>query len=97
MTIIKIKQNNYSTAYRFTVDSKDDPTLKHLRSLIKENNKLAKSFPKTHPHLTLRLFARGERVKWATKNGHSRRAYDQYLPHKYGTSFDVYVYPKILN
>jgi len=88
---VSIKRNNRSLSYRFTVDTKKDATLHHLRELVKANNKLARKYNHL-PKQRVVLMARGERVKWALKYGHSRRSYDQYLPHQFATSFDVYVY-----
>jgi len=91
MAYLKNSEKRNTLAYRFTVDSKDDMGLIKLKDIIKEHNKLARKWGRV-PTQTLRLMARGTRVKWAKADGKNARRYDTYLPHKYATYFDVYVY-----
>ncbi len=86
-----IKEGRIETmAYRFTVNTKDDKRLIKLKELVKQNNKYARKY-KHIPIIRVSLMARGERKKWAVLEGHNPRYYDQSLPHKYATHFDVYV------
>lgn len=89
MAYIKTGKIN-TMAYRFTVNTKDDTQLIKLKELVKYNNKVARKWGH-YKVVRVSLMARGERKKWAVLEGHNPRYYDQNLPHKYATHFDVYV------
>ena len=92
-----------SSAYRGTITSKNDISLLHLKSDVHARNKNARKyitqyfnkFNKMPDFMNIervQLMARGPRAKHSEHDfGRTRRAYDQSLPHKYATHFDVYV------
>ena len=99
--MIEVKtKNRRSLNYRFTTDSKTDPTVLELKERVKAHNadlRRAKSrFNSVHIS-SLRfkrvvLKARGPRKTAAILDGYkSAKAYQSYLPHKHATHFDVYV------
>jgi len=96
-----------SLNYRFTVDSLDDPLLLSLIELNKKQNKVwrnncikSRTISKSvYPHKVVTM-SRGPRVAAVKRhlginklNDRIRRMFDQNLPRKYATSFDVYVQP----
>lgn len=79
--------------YRFSIDSKDDKQLAELRKMISDHNSrvrkyarlIGTEFKSYVPDLQrVRIQGRGPRR-------HDGRNYLHSLPHKYATSFDVYV------
>ena len=91
-----------SDAYRGTVLSKRDPSLRQLKADVQARNKHARKYikdyfakygkmPKFMGIERVQLMARGPRTKHAIHDYGMPRAYDQNLPHKYATHYDVYV------
>ena len=98
----KIKGDFRSADYRGTVTSKDDYDLKGLKINVHARNKNARAWIRNHYKRTgkfrddicierVQLMARGPRTKPAMKDFGVPRAYDQSLPHRYATHFDVYI------
>lgn len=96
-------QDEYrSEAYRGTVKSKDDWELNQIKKDVHARNKNTRKYitqyfnrfnkMPTFIHLErVQLMARGPRTVYALNDFGVRRAYDQSLPHRYATHFDVYV------
>lgn len=92
-----------SSAYRGTVTSKEDYSLNEIKRDVRARNKNARKYiteyfnrfgkmPKFMEIERVQLMARGPRADHAARDFRgARRAYDQSLPHKYATHFDVYV------
>ena len=91
-----------SVDYRGTVKSKHDPDLlaikenvrainKHRRAVIKQHFDRLCEMPRYCSLMRVQLMARGPRTIPALTEGYSPRSFDQSLPHKYATHFDVYV------
>ena len=87
--------------YIGTVTSKDDPMLLAIKADVKDRNKIARKWRRNHYKRTgkhydsvrierIQLMARGPRTKHSLKDFGCRRAYDQSLPHRYATHWDVY-------
>ena len=85
------KSNHKTMDYRFTVTDKNDPDLLALKQLVRQRNKRVGNEYYRIPRLKVSLRARGNRKQHAINDGLSSRAYDQQLPHKYASYFDVYV------
>lgn len=88
-------------SYMFSVMSKYDPNLLALKKDVKKHNAMTRASIKEYwnhsgemsNYYTLQrvqLMARGHRVTWAIADGYSARSYDQSLPHRHATYFDVY-------
>ena len=104
----RYKDDARTTNYIFTVKDKKDPDLLALKENIIRHNKgnrnyvreVAKKYGRdralqymNHSKLQrVSLMARGPRTVPALKDGFHRRSYDQSLPHKYATHFDVYIH-----
>ena len=97
----EIKMNHEkrgSLMYRFTVSHKKHPLVLDLKKKAAKHNAHARKFALKHNWelgnwnslMRVRLMPRGPRVKHALADGHNRRYYDQYLPHKHAEYFDVY-------
>lgn len=96
-----------SDSYRFTVETLNDPLYKSLVELTKNQNKIWRSncikLRRVSKYCQPRKVAampRGPRVdavirehgkEFVESNVYRRRMFDQNLPKKYATSFDVYV------
>ena len=86
-----------SSDYRFTVTSLDDPILAGTKKAISVNNayirKMRREYNKSDIGQIQRvhIMPRGPRKDNALKDYKYSRAYDSYLPKRYGTHFDVYV------
>ena len=78
-----IVKPNRTDAYVFTVTDRNDPHLKSYREGISISNALRGPFDRPQ---YVKLQARGPR--------RGVRRYNQSLPLKYGTAFDVYVYER---
>ena len=100
----KVKGEVRTGDYIGTVTSKDDPMLLAIKADMRDRNKIARkwrrnSYKRTGKHYDavrierIQLMARGPRTKHALDDYGSRRAYDQNLPHRYATHFDVYKRP----
>lgn len=83
--------NHKSINYRFTVTDQRDKDLLDLRAVVNERNKYARKFERVS-RLKIGLKARGKRAENAIRDGLRPRAYDQHLPWRYASYFDVYVY-----
>ena len=86
-----------TTDYKFTVDSLDDKSLAAVKLSIKEHNKHIRAIRRKYKKedmgqiLRVHIMPRGPRKDAAIKDYKYSRAYDSYLPIRYGTHFDVYV------
>jgi len=85
------KTNHKSMDYRFTVTDKNDSDLIALKRMVRQHNKRVGNPYYYVPRLRVSLRARGNRKVHAINDGLRARAYDQQLPHKYASHFDVYV------
>lgn len=83
-------------AYKFTITSKDDPQLLHLKKLISQHNKAIRRYVRNHKQLLdskllrVSLMARGKR-----RDKYGARLHpncDSNLQHKYASRFDVYIH-----
>ena len=106
MAYYKLCDNNEArtTGYRFTVYSKNDEQLLNLKENIKRHNIMARQCIRDvykhwggHPehgyHTKIervKLMGRGPRSVHSINDFGHARAYDQNLPHKYATHWDVY-------
>lgn len=99
------KRGNARTpGYRFTVYSKQDADLLALKENLRRHNILARDYIRSvykswgeHPKHgygmkieRVKLMGRGPRTKPAMQDYGFPRAYDQNLPHKHATHWDVY-------
>ena len=106
MIYMKCKTNDEfrTSDYVGTVTSKKDPSLLAMKSDMRARNKNARKwlrnyYEKHGKHTNavrierIQLMARGPRTKAALADGHWARSYDQSLPHRHATHFDVYRRP----
>ena len=104
MLYLSDKREGYhrTDAYRGTIKSKDDWELSQIKKDVHGRNQLSRKnirqyfnrYNKMPSHIHLervQLMARGPRTKHSLNDFGTRRSYDQSLPHKYATHFDVYV------
>ena len=100
----KIEGEVRTPDYIGTVTSKDDPTLLAIKADIRDRNKIARkwrrnAYKRTGKHYDsvrierIQLMARGPRTAPALKDGKYARSYDQSLPHRHATHWDVYKRP----
>ena len=100
----KNKDEVRTSDYIGTVTSKNDPTLLNIKADIRERNKIARkwrrnAYKRTGKHYDcvrierIQLMARGPRTSAALKDGKYARSYDQSLPHRHATHWDVYKRP----
>ena len=100
----KIKGEVRTPDYIGTVTSKDDPMLLAIKADIRDRNKIARkwrrnAYKRTGKHYNdvrierIQLMARGPRTEAALKDGKYARSYDQSLPHRHATHWDVYKRP----
>ena len=82
MAYLKNLKNRESLAYRFTIIDKTDKELVHLKQLVKQQNKVARKYPRYNKVMRVRLMARGG----------ARDTGTYCTPHVNATHFDVYVY-----
>jgi len=80
MAYLKNINKRSTLAYRFSVDTKDDKDLIHLKAQVKEHNKNAKKYLHITPK-RVALMARGKRTINAYQTHHKDAIY-----------FDVYVH-----
>ena len=95
-TWITTRNRDIHSGYRFSTSDKNNPHVIYLRKnaaywneVRRRNAKLKGTDPDV---ITVRLMPRGSRVGPSLKDYGNRRSYDSYLPMKYGTHYDVYVY-----
>lgn len=94
--------NRSSGAYKFSVYSKDDPDLLHLKQLVKDKNERLRTYARKHQEIPtwygelqcVKLMARGSR-RLNGKLLHSNA--DSSLRHQYAEYFDVYVHSSYEN
>lgn len=104
MKYISDKREGYArtSAYRGTVTSKNDSSLLAIKSDTHARNKNAREYIKRYFKIhgktpafinleRVQLMARGPRTKHSLNDFGTRRSYDQSLPHRYATHYDVYV------
>lgn len=95
------KDEYRSPDYIGTVTSKNDPSLLNMRKNMRASNANARKYIRSYYERTgempkfikierIQLMARGPRTKHSLNDFGTRRSYDQSLPHRYATHFDVY-------
>ena len=101
----KVNEEYRSSEYLGTVTSKNDKDLLAIKADTRARNKNAREwirrcfertgeFPRAVRIERIQLMARGPRSVPSAKDfGGRRRCYDQSLPHRYATHFDVYKRP----
>lgn len=100
----KFKDEFRTGDYIGTVTSKNDPSLLAIKADMRARNKNAREWLRRNYEYTgkmsnavrierIQLMARGPRTKPAREDGLWDRSYDQSLPHRHATHFDVYRRP----
>ena len=94
---VTVRNRDVHSGYKFSTSDKNHSFVKALKQNAKQYNDRRKEFSQHDNDINadpirVRLMARGPRVGPSLKDYGNRRSYDTYLPIKYGTHFDVYVY-----
>lgn len=93
MAYIRNMNKRSTLNYRFSIDSKDDEQLIELRNMIAKHNENVRTFARKIGSNYAKYVGDLQRVRIQGRGPrrHDGRYYLHSLPHKYATSFDVYV------
>ncbi len=102
---VTVRNRDVHSGYKFSTSDKNHSFVKALRQNAKQYNDRRKELAEKHnvsdgvrtyhsntDPIRVRLMPRGPRVGPSLKDFGTRRSYDTYLPMKYATHYDVYVY-----
>ena len=94
---VTVRNRDVHSGYKFSTSDKNHSFVKALRQNAKQYNDRRKELSQQHNDINadpirVRLMPRGPRVGPSLKDFGTRRSYDTYLPMRYATHYDVYVY-----
>jgi len=94
---VTVQNRDVHSGYKFSTSDKNHSFVKALRQNAKQYNDRRKELSQQNNDIDadpirVRLMPRGPRVGPSLKDFGTRRSYDTYLPMRYATHYDVYVY-----
>ena len=94
---VTVRNRDVHSGYKFSTSNKNHSFVKALKQNAKQYNDRRKEFSQQDNDINadpirVRLMPRGPRVGPSLKDFGTRRSYDTYLPMRYATHYDVYVY-----
>ena len=94
---VTVRNRDVHSGYKFSTSDKNHSFVKALKQNAKQYNDRRKELSQQNNDIDadpirVRLMPRGPRVGPSLKDFGTRRSYDTYLPMKYATHYDVYVY-----
>ena len=94
---VTVRNRDVHSGYKFSTSDKNHSFVKALKQNAKQYNDRRRELRKQNNDIDadpirVRLMPRGHRVGPSLKDFNRRRAYDTYLPMRYASHFDVYVY-----
>lgn len=94
---VTVQNRDVHSGYKFSTSNKNHSFVKALRQNAKQYNDRRKELSQYDNDINadpirVRLMPRGPRVGPSLKDFGTRRSYDTYLPMRYATHYDVYVY-----
>jgi hypothetical protein len=94
---VTVRNRDVHSGYKFSTSDKNHSFVKALKQNAKQYNDRRKELSQQYNDINadpirVRLMPRGPRVGPSLKDFGTRRSYDTYLPMKYATHYDVYVY-----
>ena len=94
---VTVRNRDVHSGYKFSTSDKNHSFVKALKQNAKQYNDRRKELSQQDNDIDadpirVRLMPRGPRVGPSLKDFGTRRSYDTYLPMRYATHYDVYVY-----
>lgn len=94
---VTVRNRDVHSGYKFSTSNKNHSFVKALKQNAKQYNDRRKELSQQDNDIDadpirVRLMPRGPRVGPSLKDFGTRRSYDTYLPMRYATHYDVYVY-----
>lgn len=94
---VTVRNRDVHSGYKFSTSNKNHSFVKALKQNAKQYNDRRRELRKQNNDIDadpirVRLMPRGPRVSPSLKDFGTRRSYDTYLPMRYATHYDVYVY-----
>ena len=94
---VTVRNRDVHSGYKFSTSDKNHSFVKALKQNAKQYNDRRRELQKQNNDIDadpirVRLMPRGPRVGPSLKDFGTRRSYDTYLPMRYATHYDVYVY-----
>ena len=94
---VTVRNRDVHSGYKFSTSNKNHSFVKALKQNAKQYNDRRRELRKQNNDsdadpIRVRLMPRGPRVSPSLKDFGTLRSYDTYLPMRYATHYDVYVY-----